>query len=135
MKLNKQLLECCRQQFPALARQQNGQQVVFFDGPAGTQVPQSVIDAMSHYLSHCNANHHGQFATSHESDELLAAAHQAHADFVGASDPGEISFGQNMTSLTFAFSRALARTWKTGEQIVVTALDHDANITPWALAA
>lgn len=135
MKLNNQLVESCRLQFPALAREENGRQVVFFDGPAGTQVPQSVIDSMSHYLSHCNSNHEGQFGTSRESDELLAAAHQAHADFVGAADPGEISFGQNMTSLTLAFSRALSNNWKEGDQIIVTALDHDANITPWTLAA
>ncbi len=83
----------------------------------------------------CNANHGGQFATSIESDALLYDAHQALADFVGASDPDEIAFGQNMTSLTFAFSRALAKTWQPGDQIVVTALDHDANISPWVLAA
>ncbi len=128
-------MQSCRQQFPALAREENGRPVVYFDGPAGTQVPQAVIDAMTDYLVRCNANHHGQFATSRESDDWLVAAHQAHADFLGVADPDEISFGQNMTSLTFAFSRALARTWQAGDQIVVTALDHDANITPWTLAA
>ena len=135
MKLTQQLVEAYRQQFPALAIKEKDQPVVFFDGPAGTQVPKCVIDAMSDYLVRCNANHGGQFATSVESDRWLHEAHQALADFVGASDPDEIIFGQNMTSLTFAFSRALARTWKPGDQIVVTALDHDANITPWVLAA
>jgi cysteine desulfurase family protein (TIGR01976 family) len=135
MKFDQHLIDACRQQFPALQRQQNGQPVVFFDGPAGTQVPQSVADAMSHYLLHCNANHGGQFSTSIESDHLLHDAHQAHAEFVGASDGDEVAFGQNMTSLTFAFSRALGRTWSSSDEVIVTALDHDANITPWVVAA
>lgn len=129
------LIESCRNQFPGLQRQENGKPVVFFDGPAGTQVPQCVADAMSHYLLNCNANHHGQFATSRESDALLRDSHQAHAQFVGASDGDEIAFGQNMTSLTFAFSRSLGQTWQPGDEILVSSLDHDANITPWQLAA
>ncbi len=124
-----------RQQFPGLTRMENGQPVAFFDGPAGTQVPQRVADAMSHYLLHLNANHAGLFATSVETDRMLHEAHQAFADFVGATNGDEIIFGQNMTSLTFSFSRALARTWNPGDEIIVTALDHDANISPWVLAA
>lgn len=129
------IVNYCRDQFPALKREENGKPVVFFDGPAGTQVPQCVIDAFSDYLIRCNANHGGLFGTSRESDELLDRAHQVFADWVGADDPSEIIFGQNMTSLTFAFSRALCKTWHEGDEIVVTRLDHDANVTPWVLAA
>ena len=124
-----------RNQFPALARQHNGQPVVFFDGPAGTQVPQRVIDAIGDYLAHRNANHGGLFATSRESDAMLDEAHRAVADFVGADDSDCVYFGPNMTTLTFALSRALARTWKPGDEVIVTRLDHDANVTPWVLAA
>lgn len=129
------LVNHLRQSFPALAKLVNGRPAVYFDGPAGTQVPRAVIDAITHCLSTCNANHGGLFATSREGDALLDQAHQALADFVGSSDPGEIAFGANMTSLTFAFSRALARTWSPGDEVLVTRLDHDANFTPWALAA
>ena len=108
MKFNHSFIQSCRAQFPALERQENGKPVIFFDGPAGTQVPRCVAEAMTHYLLHCNANHHGQFGTSQESDELLRQSHLAHAEFVGASDGGEVAFGQNMTSLTFAFSRRWA---------------------------
>jgi cysteine desulfurase family protein (TIGR01976 family) len=94
-----------------------------------------VIDAVVHYLAHTNANHGGLFATSRESDAALREAHAALATFLGADDPGEVVFGANMTSLTFALSRALARTWRPGDEIVVTRLDHDANVTPWVLAA
>jgi cysteine desulfurase family protein (TIGR01976 family) len=135
MKFNQTLIESCRQQFPGLSRQHNSQTMVFFDGPAGTQVPRCVGDAMTNYLYHTNANHHGQFATSIESDELLTASHQAHAEFVGATDGGEVAFGQNMTSLTFSFSRALGKTWKPGDEIILSSLDHDANVNPWLLAA
>jgi cysteine desulfurase family protein (TIGR01976 family) len=110
-------------------------QVAYFDGPAGTQVPQCVIEAISHYLAHTNANHGGLFATSRESDHLLEQAHRGVADLLGVTDPQEIHFGQNMTSLTFALSRALARHWQAGDEIILTRLDHDANFTPWALAA
>lgn len=124
-----------RGQFPALARRHDGRPVVYLDGPAGSQVPQRVIDAMADYLRHHNANHGGAFATSRENDELLACAQQAAADLLGTDDPATIVFGANMTTLTFAFSRALARTWKAGDELVVTQLDHDANITPWRMAA
>ncbi len=124
-----------RQHFPALARQIHDQPAIYFDGPAGTQVSQGVIDAISNYLIHCNANHGGLFATSRESDAMLDEAHQAVADLLGAPDPACVYFGANMTSLTFALSRALAQTWRAGDEIIVTRLDHDANVTPWVLAA
>jgi len=129
------LMRWCREQFPALAREENGQPVVYFDGPAGTQVPERVIEAIGHYLRTCNANHDGLFPTGRESDAILEKTHQAAADFVGASDPGEIVFGPNMTTLTFAMSRSIARTWQSGDEVVVTRLDHDANVTPWVMAA
>lgn len=125
----------CRAQFPALSREVNGQPAIFLDGPAGTQVPQRVADAISRYLLSTNANHGGEFATSVESDALLDAAHAAGADFLGASDPNCIVFGANMTTLTLHLSRALARTWKPGDEILVSRLEHDANFTPWILAA
>jgi cysteine desulfurase family protein (TIGR01976 family) len=128
-------VEWCRSQFPALARGTNGRPAVFFDGPAGSQVPRSVIEAITRYLTECNANHGGRFATSRESDALLDAAHQALADFFGAADPATIVLGANMTTLTLALSRALAREWRPGDEILVTRLDHDANVTPWVLAA
>lgn len=124
-----------RERFPALGRTVHGHPAVFFDGPAGSQTPREVIDALGYYLAHCNANHGGMFATSQESDLLLFEAHQALADFVGADSPAEIAFGANMTTLTLAVSRALARTWSAEDEIVVTRLDHDANVTPWVLAA
>lgn len=125
----------CRRQFPALQRSMNGQAAVYFDGPAGSQVPETVIDAMVTYLRNRNANHGGLFATSLESDALLAEAHRAAADFVGSDDPSCVAFGANMTTLNFALSRALARTWSQGDEIIVTRLDHDANVSPWVLAA
>lgn len=124
-----------RQQFPALLRQVNERSAVFLDGPAGTQVPQSVIDAVSNYYVQHNANHGGAFVTSRESDEILQATHQAVADLLGTSAPECVTFGPNMTSLTFALSRALSQTWQTGDEIIVTKLDHDANVRPWVLAA
>jgi cysteine desulfurase family protein (TIGR01976 family) len=120
-----------RAQFPALARRQDGRPYVYLDGPGGTQVPRRTIEAMSAYLEHCNANHDGAFPTSEESDALLAEAHAAAADFIGAADADEVVFGQNMTSITFAVSRAIGRTLRTGDEIVVTRLDHDANVAPW----
>ena len=124
-----------RQKFPALQRQVAGLPVAFFDGPAGSQVPQQVADAVSKYLTSTNANHGGLFATAEESDRVLDAAHQKVADFLGSPDPDCIVFGNNMTSLTFALSRALGQTWSSGDEIIVSRLDHDANVTPWVLAA
>ena len=124
-----------RSAFPSLSRELNGQPVLYLDGPAGSQVPQTVVDAISDYYLHHNANCGGAFATSQETDQILAAAHQAAADWFGTAEPAECVFGANITTLTFAFSRALAKTWQPGNRIVVTELDHDANITPWRLAA
>ena len=128
-------VENLRAQFPALQREHNGEPVVYFDGPAGSQVPQCVIDAISNYLSNHNANHEGPFLTSQESDAVLDMAHEKVATFVGADSGESISFGANMTSLTMALSRAMARTWDSGDEIIVSRLDHDANVTPWVLAA
>lgn len=119
-----------RSQFPALQRP-----AIFLDNPGGTQIAQPAIDRMLAYLTRHNANHEGAFATSRESDAILAEAHRAAADFLNAPRPEEIAFGANMTSLTLQISRSLARTWKPGDCIVLTRLDHDANATPWALAA
>jgi selenocysteine lyase/cysteine desulfurase len=100
------LVPWCREQFPALRRQLNNLPVAFLDGPAGTQVSQSVVDAIGRYLSECNANHGGRFVTSQLSDRWVDAAHRAVSDFLGGDDPACVSFGPNMTSLTFALSRA-----------------------------
>jgi cysteine desulfurase family protein (TIGR01976 family) len=135
MNATSDLFTALRAQFPALARKVNYAPAIFFDGPAGTQVPQRVIDAVSHYFVTHNANHGGLFATSTESDLMLNEAHQAVADLLGASEADCVAFGANMTSLTFALSRALARTWKPGDEVIVTRLEHDANFTPWVLAA
>ncbi len=128
-------LATVRSQFPALNRRQSGQTVAYFDGPAGSQVPLQVAETVSRYLLGMNANRGAPFATSRESDDALTDAHQTVADFLGASDPDCIVFGANMTTLTFALSRALGRTWQPGDEILVTQLDHDANVTPWVLAA
>src|SRR5262245_21224661 len=135
MKLTPHLVDHIRRQFPALSLRVGDAPAVYFDGPGGTQVPLRVIEAVSHYLAQNNANHGGLFATSRASDQMLAEAHRGLADFVGADDPATVVFGQTMTSLTFALSRALARTWKSSDEIVVTRLDHDANVSPWVLAA
>lgn len=124
-----------RAQFPALARHEAGRAAVYFDGPGGTQAPQRVIDAISGYLTTCNANTHGAFSTSRESDRVIAAAHEAMADFVNAPSPREIVFGPNMTSLTFQFSRAIGRHLQAGDEVLVTRLDHDANRAPWLALA
>ncbi len=127
MKLNPTLI---RPQFPALQRP-----VIFFDNPGGTQVPRQVLERMQSYLVEHNANHEGAFQTSRQSDAVLDEARKALADFLNAANPAEIVFGNNMTSLTFTISRAIARTWQPGDEIVVTRLDHDANIAPWVMAA
>jgi cysteine desulfurase family protein (TIGR01976 family) len=124
-----------REQFPALNQPCEGGLPIFLDGPGGTQVPRGVIAAMVSYLSTCNANAGGLFATSRASDLVLAAAHEAVADLLNAPSPEEVVFGPNMTTLTFQLSRALARTLRPGDEVVVTRLDHDANVAPWVLAA
>lgn len=128
-------IQSLRQQFPALQQMVLHQVPVYLDGPGGTQVPQQVIDAMVTYLTTCNANHGGLFTTSWLSDGILDEARQTVADLLNAPAADEIIFGQNMTSLTFHLSRSLGRTWKPGDRVLVTRLDHDANVSPWVLAA
>jgi cysteine desulfurase family protein (TIGR01976 family) len=123
-------LRSIRARFPALERVHNGSPVAYFDGPGGTQVPQPVVDAISDYLLHHNANTHWAYPTSVETDAALAAAREALADFVGGR-ASEIAFGANMTSLTFHVGRALGRRFAQGDEIVVTELDHHANVDPW----
>jgi cysteine desulfurase family protein (TIGR01976 family) len=121
-----------RSKFPALQEvDDKGQPYIYFDGPGGTQVPQSVIDAMADYFRTANANHAGQFITSRRNDQTIDRARAAMADFLNARSPQEIVFGANMTTLTFNLSRAIGRLLKPGDEIVVTRLDHDANIAPW----
>jgi len=119
-----------RAQFPSLSQTVAGQPAVFFDGPGGTQVPQRVIDAISDYLAHSNANTCGAYATSQRTNTVLAEARSAMADFFG-SDPDEVVFGPNMTTLTFAISRSIGRELGPGDEILLTHLDHDANVSPW----
>ena len=123
-----------RAQFPALAQTVNAHPAVFFDGPGGTQVPQRVIDAISGYLGHDNANSGGAYATSRRTDAVIGEARAAMADFLHCQ-ADEVMFGLNMTQLTFAMSRAIGRELKAGDEIVVTRLDHDANVSPWLAMA
>jgi cysteine desulfurase family protein (TIGR01976 family) len=120
-----------RARFPALQRRQDGQNVLYFDNPAGTQVPRETIDGVARYLECNNANLGGAFATSQETGRLIEEARRATADFLGATSPAEIVFGQNMTSLTFHLSHALACVLQPGDEIVTTRLEHDANVAPW----
>ncbi len=117
--------------FPALRRELHGKPLAYFDGPGGTQVPQPVIDAVSDYYTRCNANTHGQFVTSLESDHLLQETREALAAFLGAPSWRAISLGANMTTLAFSLSRALGRALKPEDEVVVTQLDHEANRGPW----
>ena len=119
-----------RSQFPSLSREVNGFPAAFLDGPGGTQTPQRVIDAVSNYYRNHNANTAGAYATSRETDQTIAGARSAMADFLGC-DADEIVFGPNMTTLTYAISRAIGRELKAGDEILLTHLDHDANISPW----
>jgi cysteine desulfurase family protein (TIGR01976 family) len=119
-----------RQQFPSLDRP-----ATFFDNPGGTQIAKQSLERINRYLLECNANHEGAFATSQQSDAILHEAHTAMADFLNASSPDEIVFGANMTTLTLHISRSLARRLNPGDEIVVTRMDHDANISPWLLIA
>lgn len=123
-------LSAIRSRFPALDRP-----AIFFDNPGGTQIAKPSLDRINRYLLECNANHEGAFATSIASDAVLDEAHRAMADFYNAPSPEEIVFGNNMTTLTLHLSRSISREWKEGDEIVLTRLDHDANATPWALAA
>jgi len=119
-----------RVQFPSLSQRVNGHPATFLDGPGGTQVPQRVIDAISGYLRENNANTCGAYATSRNTDRVIADARSAMADFLGC-DSDEVVFGPNMTTLTFAMSRAIGRELGPGDEILLTHLDHDANISPW----
>lgn len=119
-----------RSHFPALERRHNGRPVAYFDGPGGTQVPSAVPQAMTEYLLQHNANTHWRYPSSRETDAMIAGARGALADFLGA-DPAEIAFGANMTTLTFHLARGLGRGWSSADQIVVTELDHHANVAPW----
>jgi len=127
-------IDAVRSRFPALSREVEGQSAVYFDAPGGTQACDAAIGAMVAHLSGGTANAGGPFATSIETDRLSDDAHAAIADLLGAR-PEEIAFGPNMTSLTFAVSRALARDWHEGDELVVTRLDHDANVAPWLQVA
>ncbi|MFN2174943.1 MAG: cysteine desulfurase-like protein [Anaerolineales bacterium] len=119
-----------RDRFPAL-----NDSTVHLDNPGGTQIVQDSLDRINDYLTHCNSNFHGAFESSRKSDEIILEARTGVADLINASRPEEIVFGPNMTTLTFNISRSIARTWNKGDKIVVTRLEHDANITPWVIAA
>jgi cysteine desulfurase family protein (TIGR01976 family) len=128
-------LDAVRARFPALSVLHGGRPLAFFDGPGGTQVPDTVIDAVVDYYRESNANHGGAFATSRRSDAVVAEAHAALADLLGAASPDEIKLGANMTTLTFHVSRSIAAALEPGDAIVVTGLDHEANVGPWKAAA
>jgi cysteine desulfurase family protein (TIGR01976 family) len=125
--------EAIRSQFPSLARTQNGRPVVYLDGPGGSQVPEPVIEAISHYYRTSNANTHGAFVTSQETDAVIAGARAAMADFLHAPAGATISFGANMTTLNFALAHAVARRLKPGDEVVVTEIDHEGNVSPWLM--
>jgi cysteine desulfurase family protein (TIGR01976 family) len=125
----------CRRQFPALSIADEGRPRVYFDNPAGTQVPHQVIDRTVACLTRCNANLGGYFTTTVEAGAVVDLAHQACADFYNAASPAEIVFGQNMTSLTLHMSRCLGKRFRPGDEIVLSRMDHDANVAPWLLLA
>jgi len=127
-------VEAVRAKFPALKREVAGRPAVFADAPGGTQVPFEVIDAMTGYFERSNANRGGEFITSIETDDIVESARSAMADFLNC-DTGEVVFGPSMTTLAFALSRSLVRELKAGDEVVVTRLDHDGNISPWIAAA
>lgn len=123
-------IKTIRARFPALTRKHEGKPVAYFDGPGGTQVPRDVVDAMTDYLLHHNANTHWNYPTSAETDAAITGAREAFADFFNAT-PREIAFGNNMTTITFHVARALGRGWGPEDEIVVTELDHQGNVAPW----
>ena len=128
-------LDAVRAQFPALTLTDNGKRRIYFDNPAGTQVPRTVADAMSRCLLETNANGGGRFVTSQAADELVEGARAAMADFLNAETPDEIIFGQNMTTLTLHMSRSIGRLFQRGDEIILSRMDHDANVWPWVLIA
>ena len=127
-------LEAIRGEFPALERRHRGHAVAYFDGPGGTQVPRRVAEAMTDYLYHHNANTHWAYPTSAETDQLLDESRRALADFLNAT-PEEVIFGLNMTTLTFHLARALGREWSAGDEVIITEIDHHANVAPWQALA
>jgi cysteine desulfurase family protein (TIGR01976 family) len=128
-------IDALRAQFPALSMQDDGIRRIYMDNPAGTQVPASVAEAMSRCVLETNANVGGYFRTSLASDAVVASAREAMADFLNASSPEEIVFGQNMTTMTLHVSRSIGRLMRPGDEIIVTRMDHDANVWPWVLLA
>jgi cysteine desulfurase family protein (TIGR01976 family) len=127
-------VDAIRARFPALSLRHDGRPVAFFDGPGGTQVPDTVIEAVADYYRRSNANHGGAFETSRRSDAIVEEAHAAVADLLGV-DADEMTFGPNMTTLTFHLSRSIGASFKPGDEIVVSGLDHQANVDPWVAAA
>ena len=128
-------IERIRTNFPALQREFNGRPIIFFDNPAGTQVPRAVVERMNDAMFHKNANLGGSFATSADAQRLVDEAHRAGELFVNAQHPGEVFFGQSMTTLTFGMSRTICADFAPGDEIILTRMDHDANVAPWLLAA
>jgi cysteine desulfurase family protein (TIGR01976 family) len=128
-------VEALRAEFPSLATEHAGRPVALFDGPGGTQVPQRVIDAVARYYREANANNGGAFLTSERSDRLVDEARVAVADLLNAPSPDELTFGANMTTLTFHVSRSIGATLEPGDEVVVSGLDHQANVDPWLLMA
>lgn len=127
-------VEAVRQQFPALKRTYRGKQAVYLDGPGGSQVVKSSMDAIYSYMANGGANLHGSFPTSRETEAMIAGAREAVADLLGAL-PQEVAFGANMTTLAFSLARALGRDWQPGDELVVSELDHRANVDPWLAVA
>ncbi len=127
-------VEEVREQFPALGRRYNGRRVAYLDGPGGSQVVRGAIEAVAGYMTRGGPNLHGAFVTSRETEEIIAGARRASGAFLGA-DPDEVAFGHNMTTLTLAVSRALSKGWDESSEVVVTEIDHRANVDPWVLAA
>lgn len=128
-------LNAVRAQFGALNQQHNGRDVCFFDGPGGSQVPLSVLEAMQNYLGHYNANLGGHYFSSRKTDELMASARSSAKALLNAESADNVVFGANMTSLTFSLSRAISRNWQQGDEVIVTALDHYSNVSSWQQAA
>jgi len=133
MSLDREAIVSPRAEFPALGRKLDGRPIVFFDGPGGTQVHGSVIGAMVRYLVTENANTHGSFHHSRRTDETVLEARCTLADLFHARRPEEIVFGPNMTTLTFHVSRSVGQLLRSGDEVVVTRLDHDANVAPWPI--
>src|SRR5690349_10610894 len=124
-------IDAVREKFPALSLADSGRRRIYLDNPAGTQVPKAVADAVAHCLLNSNANLGGFFATTLAAQTVVDEAHAAMADFLGAASPAEIIIGANMTTLTYHMSRTLGRTMKPGDEIILTRMDHEGNVSPW----